>query len=162
MTTSCLFCLPLGPCLAFGTRKSTAQLSCNICKLRTFHYSIHCSTCGMPCSAASSNFLWYFYFLLILILISTFNHGIVEVESTSGDCLFQPPAQSRGSKGRLPSTVSSWILNIWKDGDSTTSLGNLFQCLATLQVKKIYFMFKWNLCFNLCKCPLSFHWASLR
>lgn len=33
-------------------------------------------------------------------------------------------------------TMSSEVLNISRDGDFTTSLGNLFQCLTTLTIKK--------------------------
>ena len=37
-----------------------------------------------------------------------------------------------------------------KDGDSTTSLGKLCQCLVTLTVKKCFLMFIWHLlCLNL-------------
>uniref|UniRef100_A0A8V0XGV5 EH domain-containing protein n=1 Tax=Gallus gallus TaxID=9031 RepID=A0A8V0XGV5_CHICK len=32
-----------------------------------------------------------------------------------------------------------------RDGDSTTSLGSLFQCLTTLSVKKFFLIFKLNL-----------------
>jgi len=41
-------------------------------------------------------------------------------------------------------------LNISREGDSTTSLGSLFQCSVTLRVKKFFLMFRWNfLCFIL-------------
>ena len=36
---------------------------------------------------------------------------------------------------RLPRATSSLALNASRDGASTTSLGNLFQCLTTLWVK---------------------------
>jgi len=34
------------------------------------------------------------------------------------------------------STTAKWFLSTSRDGDSTTSLGSLFQCLTTLSVKK--------------------------
>lgn len=39
--------------------------------------------------------------------------------------------------------VSSSVLSIFRDGDFTTSLRNLFQCLITLQVNKYFFMFSY-------------------
>jgi len=35
-------------------------------------------------------------------------------------------------------------LNISENGDSTTWLGNLFQCWSLLQEKFFFLMFKWN------------------
>lgn len=43
--------------------------------------------------------------------------------------------------------MSNWILNITKDGGSTTTLGSLLQCLNTTKVVIVYFMFKWTLLF---------------
>jgi len=42
------------------------------------------------------------------------------------------------SWSRLLRTPSSLTLNISRDGASTTSLGNLFQCLTTLTVKNFF------------------------
>ena len=36
------------------------------------------------------------------------------------------------------STTSKWFLNTSRDGDSTTSLRSLFQCLTTLSVKEFF------------------------
>ena len=41
-------------------------------------------------------------------------------------------------KTRLPRATSSLALNACRDGASTASLGNLFQCVTTLCVKKFY------------------------
>jgi len=49
------------------------------------------------------------------------------------------------------STTSKWFLNTSRDGDSTTSLGSLFQCLTTLYVKKCFLISNLNL-----------HWCNLR
>ena len=55
----------------------------------------------------------------------------------------------------LPRTMSRWLLNISKDGGSTTSLSNLCQCLVTCTVKKCFPMFGGNLlCFSVCTLPL--------
>ena len=43
------------------------------------------------------------------------------------------------------STTSKQFLNTSKDGDSTTSLGSLFQCLTTLSVKKCFLISNLNL-----------------
>ena len=44
-----------------------------------------------------------------------------------------------------PSTTSKWFLNTSGDGDSTTSMGSLFQCLTTLSVKKFFLLYNINL-----------------
>jgi len=47
--------------------------------------------------------------------------------------------------------VSSWVLNISREGDSMASLGSLSQCSVTLKVKIFFLMFTWNsLCSSLC------------
>ena len=38
-----------------------------------------------------------------------------------------------------------WVVNFSIEGDSTTSLGNLFQCSITLTVMNFFFMFVWNI-----------------
>ena len=76
------------------------------------------------------------------------NHRMVGLEGTSVGHLVQPPCQSR-----LHRTLSRQVLNISRE-ESTTSLGNLFQCSITLRGKKFFLMFRGNfLCFSL--CPLS-------
>jgi len=44
--------------------------------------------------------------------------------------------QRKVSKSRLLRAVSTWILNISKDEDSTTCPGNLVQCFTTITVEK--------------------------
>jgi len=46
--------------------------------------------------------------------------------------LVQPPCQSRVTYSRLHRALSRGVLNISREGDSTTSLGSLFQCSITL------------------------------
>jgi len=46
------------------------------------------------------------------------------------------PAQSRSNQISLLRSMSSWVLNSVKDGDSTTSLDDLFHYLTILMVKK--------------------------
>ena len=51
--------------------------------------------------------------------------------------------------------MSRRVLNISREGDSTTSLGSLFQCSVTLRGKKFFLMFRQNfLFFSLCPLPL--------
>jgi len=52
---------------------------------------------------------------------------------------FQPPAMCRVAihQTRLPRATSSLALNAYRDGVSTTSLGNLFQYVTTLCVEKL-------------------------
>ena len=65
------------------------------------------------------------------------------------------PCRSRVTYSRLHRTLSRRVLNISREGDSTTSLGSLFQCSITLRGKKFFLMFRRNfLCFSLCPLPL--------
>jgi len=77
------------------------------------------------------------------------------LEGTSVGHLVQPPCQSRVTYSRLHRTLSRRVLNISREGDSTASLGSLFQGSVTLRGKKFFLMFRQNfLCFNLCPLPL--------
>ena len=65
-----------------------------------------------------------------------------------------PPCRSRVAYSRLHRTLSRQVLNISREGDSTTSLGSLCQGSTTLRGKKFFLMFRRNfLCFSL--CPLT-------
>lgn len=56
----------------------------------------------------------------------------------------------------LPRSMSRWLLNISKEEDSTTSVGNLWKRLVTPSVKKCLLMFRGNLLrFNLWLSPLG-------
>ena len=75
-------------------------------------------------------------------------------EGISGGHPVQPPLLKQDHL--KPRTMSRKLLNISRDGDSTTSLCNLCQCLVTLTVTKCFLMFRGNLlCFSL--CPLPFY-----
>ena len=65
------------------------------------------------------------------------------------------PCQSRVTQSRLHRTASRQVLNISREGDSTTSLGSLFKGSVTLRGKKFFLMFRRNfLCLSLCPLPL--------
>jgi len=78
------------------------------------------------------------------------NHRILGVGRDLCGSSSPAPCQSRVSQSRLHRTSSRQVLNISREGDSTTSLGSLFQGSVTLRVK-FFLMFRWNfLCFSLC------------
>jgi len=52
--------------------------------------------------------------------------------------LVQPPCRSRVTYSRLHRILSRRVLNISREGDSTTSLGSLFQCSVTLRGKTFF------------------------
>ena len=69
------------------------------------------------------------------VLLSNFRYRITEssgLEGTSVGHQVQTPCQSRVIYSRLHRTLSRWVFNISK-GDSTTSLGSLFQGSITLR-----------------------------
>jgi len=77
-------------------------------------------------------------------------HRITESQKGGGgrDICGSPsptPCQSRVTQSRLHRTLSRRGWNISREGDSTTSLGSLFQCSVTLRVK-FFLMFRQNMC----------------
>ena len=73
------------------------------------------------------------------------------------------PCSGRATQSQSPRTVPIQLLNISMDGDSTTPLGSLCQCLVIPTVKKIFPDVQRNLlCFSLSHCLLSCCWAPLR
>lgn len=45
----------------------------------------------------------------------------------------------------IPRTMSTWVLNIFKDGDSTGCFDSLCHCWVTLTMMKYFLMFRGNL-----------------
>lgn len=93
-----------------------------------------------------------------------YNYSITEslwLEGTSGNLLFYPPYSERASYSTLPRTMCSCALNVSKDGDSISSLSNLFQYLTTLKVRKCFLMFRLTFFLICAHYLLSCHWISL-
>ena len=89
-----------------------------------------------------------------LFLLITESQNVQGLKGTSVGHLVQPSCRSRVTYSRLHRTLSRRVLNISRGGDSTTSLGSLFQCSVTLRGKKFFLTFRWNLlCFSLCPLP---------
>lgn len=66
------------------------------------------------------------------------------------------PGHSSVCQSRLLKTMSSWILNMFKGGCSTDTLGNLFQLLPPLTVKKLFFCLNRILSISIHVCPILF------
>ena len=79
------------------------------------------------------------------------NHRVIEwleMEGTLKIIPFQPPAIGRDTslQTMLLTAPSSLALSVSREGASTASLGNLFQCLTTLRVKDFFLIssLKWR------------------
>ena len=82
------------------------------------------------------------------------------LEGTSVDHLVQPPCQSRVTYSRLHRTLSRQVLNISREGDSTTSLGSLFQGSAPSERRSSSLCSAGTSSASVCAhCPLSCCWA---
>lgn len=103
----------------------------------------------------------------LLLFTGTSTHmadRITETRKSWGT--FGAPAEGRVKKSRWLRTVTRNVLNTSKDGDSTDSLGNQFQCSLTLRWKKnnIYIILYLSSisCTSVCAhCLLSFPCVSL-
>ena len=69
------------------------------------------------------------------------NHRIVGVGRDLCGSPSPTPCRSRVTHSRLHRTLSRWVLNISREGDSTASLGSLGQGSVTLTGKKFFLMF---------------------
>ena len=72
-------------------------------------------------------------------------HGVAHFQRSSPRSArrgLAQPACSRATYSRLQRTLSRRVLNISREGDSTASLGSLFQCSVTLRRKKFFLMFR--------------------
>lgn len=67
-----------------------------------------------------------FLFVSCLALVSQDHRGVGQ------DIVWSKPIPSRDRHSRLFWTMPWWVLNISRNGNSTASVDNLFQCSATL------------------------------
>lgn len=70
------------------------------------------------------------------------NFRQMKLEGTCRDHFVQPHCLGRATWSRVP--MARWLLNVSKDGDSTTSFGNLCQHLDTFS-KKHFMIFRQNM-----------------
>jgi len=88
------------------------------------------------------------------LLMLSQNHRMLGVRRDLCGSPSPTPCPSRVTQSRLHSTLSRRVWNISREGDSTTSLGNLFQGSIILK-GKFFLIFRWNFpCFSLCPLPL--------
>jgi len=91
----------------------------------------------------------------VLIFTESQNHRMVEVGRDLCGSSSPTPLPKQGHLQQAAQDRIQVVVNISREGDSTTSLGSLFQSSVTLRVKKFFLMFRWNfLCFSLCPLPL--------
>ena len=96
------------------------------------------------------------------------NHRMAWVEKDHNDHRVSTPRlcanhqRIANHQSRLPRATSSVVLNASSDGTSTTSLGNLFQCITTLWVKNFLLISNLNLpCLSLRPFPLVLSLSTL-
>ena len=83
----------------------------------------------------------------------------LRLEGNSGGHPVQPHCSSRATYSQFPRTMTRQLLSISKDGDSTSSLGNLCQCLVTLIMKSCFLMSEGSSCVSGgVNCFLSCYW----
>lgn len=65
------------------------------------------------------------------------------------------PLQAGSLGAHLSGITTRRVLNIFREGDSTTSVGSLFLCSVTLSARKVFLMLIWNfLHSSFCLLPL--------
>ena len=83
------------------------------------------------------------------------NSGVLSARATSG-CTITEPQETSGDHlvqlleqipySRLHRKASRWVLTTSREGDSTSSGGDLLQGSVTLNVKNVVFAIVWNSC----------------
>ena len=99
---------------------------------------------------------WHFSTLFLVVGRLIQPDSIFCVTQSHNCRVWKGPTPAKAvSYSRLHWKALRQLLNIPREGDTTTSLGNLFQCSTTLKVKKLFLMFIWNFpCSSLCPLPL--------
>jgi len=83
------------------------------------------------------------------------NHRMLRVGGDLCRSSGPTPLPKQGHLQQAAQDLVRWVLNISREGESTTSLGSLFQGSVTVREKLFFLMFRQNfLCFNLCPLPL--------
>lgn len=67
---------------------------------------------------------------------------MAELGRDLGGQLVYSPCPSKITYSQLQRTVPRWLLNISSGGDSTTTVGNPFQCSVSLTIRKFCLMFQ--------------------
>ncbi|KAK4830710.1 hypothetical protein QYF61_012970 [Mycteria americana] len=154
-----LFVCPLSRLLAvvfLGGRKADEfpmlYFKCIAVKTGSFCYRLRL-VCLAGMRQKNSLLRWVFFIILFNERVSKTKMfpGIQIIESFRLEKTFKIMKSNRTLT--LPSpplslflgTTSTYLLNTSRDGDSTTSLGSLFQCLITLSVKKFSLISSLNL-----------------
>lgn len=91
-------------------------------------------------------------------------HKITEwlnLEGTLKVIMWSNPMLKQGHPEMM--TMCRRLLNLFKEGDPTTSLGNLCRGSVTLPVKKCFLILRQDLLCSVCACCLwSYHWVALK
>ena len=88
-----------------------------------------------------------------LITIVLKNHRTIGVGKDLWVSSNPTPLQKQVLQSRLHRKQSRWILNISREGNSTASLGSLFQCTVIVRVMKLFLIFFVPVCAH---CSLFF------
>lgn len=92
-----------------------------------------------------------------------FNHRITKCLRLEGTSRDPTPLPSRITCSMLHRNTFTLVLNISRERDPSTSLGNVCQCSVILTVKKFFLLFSQTSCVSVCaQSPLSCHRVPLK
>lgn len=99
-------------------------------------------------------------FSILLLSTELQNYRLIEVRRNLWRSSYSTSLLKQGHLEPVLRIMSIQLLNVFRNGDSTTSVGKLCQCLVTLTAKSVYWCAKGIFCVSICAHYLwSCYWA---